>query len=196
MTPSDLQPAGGFGHQGHNGQFPHRQPPAPKGTNWALIILAGSGVFVALLGILAVLAVFGVRKYISSAKTAEAMNTIGHVGKISVEAHEAREGTYCPSATSPVPADTRMIRGRKYQSDDKDWFRDKSANAGFSCLKFEMTQPQYYQYDYRSTGHTFETTARGDLNGDGKLSLFTLRGKEAGGKPVLDPNVDQGDPEE
>lgn len=194
--PSDLQPAGGFGAPGAGGSFPQGQPPRPKGTNWGLVIVAGAGVFVALGGILAVLGVYGVRKYISSAKAAESTVTVGYIGKRAAETYEEREGTYCPSATSPVPAAASAIRGMKYQSSADDWTRDQKANAGFACLKFELSQPQYYQYDYRSTGHTFEAIARGDLDGDGKLSLFRMRGTEAGGKPVLAPSLEQEDPEE
>jgi hypothetical protein len=54
-----------------------------------------------------------------------------------------------------------------------------------------MTEPMYFQYDYRA-GHGykgparggpnpgpkgFEVSAEGDLDGDGKTSLYTLTGK-------------------
>jgi hypothetical protein len=59
-----------------------------------------------------------------------------------------------------------------------------------------MRVPQRFQYDYHSTGHTFEALAHGDLNGDGKLSRFRLIGTEAAGKPSLGTSIEQQDPEE
>ena len=38
-------------------------------------------IVVAIVGVLAVLAVYGVRKYIANAKTAEAKNSLGQIGK-------------------------------------------------------------------------------------------------------------------
>ena len=66
-----------------------------------------------------------------------------------------------------------------------EWTRDDKADAGVFCLKFQMTTHQHYQYDYGSTGHSFEALARGELNGNGKLSRFRLSGTEAAGNPSL-----------
>src|SRR6187399_282545 len=48
-------------------------------------------IVVAIVGILAVLAVYGVRKYLANAKTAEARNSLGQIGKDAVTAYE-KEG--------------------------------------------------------------------------------------------------------
>jgi hypothetical protein len=65
-------------------------------------------------------------------------------------------------------------------------------------LRFALTTPHYYQYDYRQGGpykgparggpdpgpHGFEASAEGDLDGDGVTSLFTRTG-------TLDPRTNQ-----
>src|SRR3954464_7149581 len=76
-------------------------------------------IVVAIVGVLAVLAVYGVRKYIANAKTAEAKNSLGQIGKDAVTAFEgdkmkadilapggAAKNTrkICPSGGTPVPA--------------------------------------------------------------------------------------------
>jgi type IV pilus assembly protein PilA len=97
-----------------------------------------------------------------------------------------------------VPESARFIRGAKYQSSPDDWMIDASRNAGFACLKFSMDIPQYYMYSYRASGHeSFEATANGDLNGDGVLSTFSVKGRAApNGAIVVDPNLVEKDPEE
>src|SRR5678815_5172532 len=121
-------------------------------------------IVVAIVGILAVLSVYGVRKYLANAKTAEARNSLGQIGKDAVTAYE-KEGmngsvltqgcstdilrSMCKSATKTVPDDKASIAGKKYQSSSKpneDWSKDAAKNEGFSCLKFMMNDPQYYMY--------------------------------------------------
>ena len=48
-------------------------------------------IVVAIVGVLAALAIYGVRKYIANAKTAEARNSLGQIGKDASSAY-AREG--------------------------------------------------------------------------------------------------------
>jgi len=70
-------------------------------------------------------------------------------------------------------------------------------------LRFTLERPSYYQYDYRvGSGYKgpsrggpdpgkggFEVSAEGDLDGDGKTSLFTMTGQIVGGEIVLSPQV-------
>jgi type IV pilus assembly protein PilA len=179
-------------------------------------------IVVAIIGILAVLAIYGVRKYLANAKTAEARNSLGQMGKDEASAFEKESmaGTtlapgvsatasrsLCLSATGPVPAATVSIQGKKYQSSQVlgvDWSKDEAAlvPTGFSCLKFSMDQPQYYQYNFTSVtptaaGGTWAGVARGDLNGDLVLSTFTLNGIiQPSMNFSLAPNLVEVDPEE
>jgi type IV pilus assembly protein PilA len=178
-------------------------------------------IVVAIVGILAVLAIYGVRKYLANAKTAEARNSLGQMGKDQSAEYEmesmagatlAPGGTagtshsLCASTGSSVPSAKGSIAGQKYQSSQAagtDWRADEAtARTGFSCLKFEMDAPQYYMYSFVTTSQTaagglWTGQANGDLNGDGALSTFTFAGVI---QPTfnfsLAPNLTELNPEE
>lgn len=156
-------------------------------------------IVVAIVGVLAMLAVYGVRKYIANAKTTEARNSLGQIAKDAATAYEkesmnsnvlAAGGStgiirrLCQSAEASVPAAKSSIAGQKYQSKKEDWSPtgDVTANKGFPCLSFSIDAPQYYMYNYSasaggsSVSDTFLATANGDLNGDGVLSTFSITG--------------------
>jgi type IV pilus assembly protein PilA len=171
-------------------------------------------IVVAIVGVLAALAIYGVRKYVLNAKTAEARNTLGQISKDATTAfsRESMAGTVlplgsvaaksnqlCPDA-SPVPSAIATVQGQKYQSSPSEWNQ-----AGWACLRFSMQDPQYYMYNYQMTGgstagSTFDITAAGDLDGDTASSLFTYEGSIAndGGELVviLAPNIKESDPDE
>ena len=154
-------------------------------------------IVVAIVGVLAVLAAYGVSKYVAHSKTAEATNSVGEMARDAATAYE-REGMagtvlnvktssgvsrhLCGSASASVPASQTSIQGRKYQSTSSEWNKDAATNAGFACLKLTIDQPQYFMYSYSASGtaghagDTFTAQAQGDLNGDGVLSLYQLTG--------------------
>ncbi len=169
-------------------------------------------IVVAIVGILAVLAIYGVRKYIANAKTAEARNSLGQIAKDAASAVEREKGTtaiiaaggtsdimrsFCASANA-VPGS--VPAAQKYQSQPSDW-NSGSATAGWQCLKFEMDEPQYYQYNYQASDTTaaagaFSATANGDLNGDSVLSTFLISGQAYSGAVAISPNIQETNPEE
>jgi type IV pilus assembly protein PilA len=161
---------------------------------------------IAMVGTLLVLAIVGLRKYLATAKTGEAKNTLGQLAKDAVIAYErelpdaapsqATHGSLCPSASRPVPLETSSIRGRKYQSTAAEWSVDEARDAGFACLRFELMAPQYYQVIYEASPTSFTGTTRGDLDGDGQLSTFTLGGEVHGGRLWLAPTIREVDPDE
>ena len=174
-------------------------------------------IVVAIVGVLAVLAVYGVRKYIANAKTAEAKNSLGQIGKDSVTAFEGERmsatvlaeaaqtaviRSMCQNGTQvSVPGTLTNIDGKKYQSTKADWSNtaDVTANTGWPCLKFEMTAPQYYQYSYGASGTstgTFSATVTGNLNGDTVYSTFTMLGSIQNGRLTLGPSIGEVSPEE
>jgi type IV pilus assembly protein PilA len=152
-------------------------------------------IVVAIIGILSMLAAYGVRKYMAYTKTTEARNSLGRMAGAAVIAYEHEnmaspilsQGTQtpllralCKTAGQPVPTAPASISGRKYQSSVADWNVDPS-DTGFTCLHFTLDEPQYYMYGYTvagssSPGATFTTIANGDLNGDQLLSTFQLTG--------------------
>ena len=135
---------------------------------------------------------FGRREHTSKAK-----NIVAAIARGAAAAYEreimgprgAVSHTLCGSATdvpATVPRGVEYLpstaTGQDYDSGD--------AQRGWSCLKFSLSQPQRYQYSYREGGgykgparggpnpgpHGFEVSAEGDLDGDGKTSLFTRTG--------------------
>src|SRR5450432_2683121 len=150
-------------------------------------------IVVAIVGILAALAIFGVKKYLTNAKTAEARNAHGQIGRDATAAWSrnlmagavlADKGTVaganqlCLSAAATVPATMAEVQGKKYQASTTAGqdFNAGDYQTGWTCLKFAMQEPQYYQYAYTSVaGASYSAVAQGDLNGDGTVfSTFTL----------------------
>jgi type IV pilus assembly protein PilA len=174
---------------------PGAPPPKKKGTSWILILAIIGGALVFAMGPCSVMAIYGVRKYIANAKTAEARNTVGFMAKLAVDAY-TRDGALCPSASYPVPGDMKKVRGAKYAAQHGEWVIDASRHAGFACLGFEMAAPQYFQYAYESDGTSFTITARGDLNGDDIYSTFILRGAVQNGAVVAAAQIEETNPEE
>src|SRR5258708_29483310 len=155
-------------------------------------------IVVAIIGVLAVLSIYGVRKYIANAKSAEARNALGQMAKDAATAFErenvhtavvAQSGTtsklrrLCGSASASVPSSIALVTAHKYQSQAAEWNVDQATNRGFYCLKFSIEMPQYYLYSYTVTGlgyavgDSFAASAQGDLDGNGTTSLFTIQGQ-------------------
>lgn len=121
-------------------------------------------IVIAIIGVLAALAIYGVRRYLASAKTSEAKNTIGAIARGAKQSYERETAksdlittatggdatqanhALCDSAT-PVPA--TIPAGIKYQPGTGGVdFDTGTAIAGWKCLKFSMTQAIYYRYSY------------------------------------------------
>src|SRR5690606_24252767 len=137
-------------------------------------------IVVAIIGVLAALAVYGVSRYVANAKTAEARGSVGAMakGQMAYFNGESMAGTnlalgdtvgtthkLCPTMdTTQVPG-VATIQGQKYQSTPADW--DTTA---FKCLNFNMVAPQYFAYGFTSSSSapavaddTFLAIAQGDL---------------------------------
>lgn len=153
-------------------------------------------IVVAIIGILAALAIYGVRRYIANSKTGEATSSLGAMRK-GLLAHWEEEGMapsvlglgasaeksqqLCASAANPVPANLSDVGGRKYQSAPSEWSGSAETAVGWGCMRFSMESPQYFQYDYQSVGgsdpgNTYSAYAYGDLDGDGNASTFASFG--------------------
>jgi len=158
-------------------------------------------IVVAIIGVLAALAIYGVRKYLTNAKTAEARTALGRISKDTQSAWEresmptgvltlgesaANSRAFCGIGPA-VPSAIDKIQNSKYQSSPADW----KAGA-WGCLKFTMDGPQYFQYVYTSSGSdsgsTFLAEAHADFNGNGALSTFSITGAlddSASGEMIL-----------
>jgi type IV pilus assembly protein PilA len=184
------------------GPYQAPPPPAKKGLSGcaiAAIVVVAFGFLMVL--IMVPLGIYGMRRYLAAAKTAEAKNTVGAISRDAVAAFERESmvGTkvvhrFCDSAT-PVPA--KVPAAAKYQPTSGD-FESGSADAGWRCLKFSLSSPFYYQYGYvRGAGsglsgadaNGFEASARGDLDGNGVTSLFVRGGTVRNGAAVVSTDI-------
>jgi len=146
-------------------------------------------IVVAIIGVLAALAIYGVRRYLASAKTSEAKNSVGAISRGAAAAFEREnaaaevvaEGSVstgtshslCASVAAVVPAGG-IPTGTKYQPNSAAGSDYETPT--WNCLKFAMTQPQYYQYNYTSAVSSMAAIAKGDLDGDGTASAFQRDG--------------------
>lgn len=162
-------------------------------------------IVVVIIGILAALAIYGVQKYVSNSKTAEARSMLGRISKDQLNAYEGESmasvvltfgGTQgvarriCGAATAvPVginstPTSVALIKGKKWQPSPADWATG-SRDVGWQCLKFAITTPLYYGYGMdaaqatvpAAVGDNFLAFAVGDLDGDSVPSMLTLGGE-------------------
>lgn len=162
----------------------------------------------ALLGTSSALAIYGVRRYLAEAKVSEAKNTVGAIVRAAVSSFEMEGGVgrplhaLCKSAT-PVPSSVQAGAIYKPSTQEGQDFNTGNETTGWRCLRLTLTEPFRYQYEYRVGGsykgpkrggpdpgkNGFEASAEGDLDGDGKTSLFTMTGKIEKGELRLDPEL-------
>jgi type IV pilus assembly protein PilA len=176
-------------------------------------------IVVAIVGILAVLAIYGVRKYLANAKTAEARNNLGELSRDLGVAFEREQSSaaagaalseggsiaishlLCDNPTGPLPA--AIPAAQKVLVGTTDWNADQAtANKGFACAKFVIDSPIYYRYNFITTqptngaGGVEQVTAEGDLNGDNVTSLFQMTNAVQAGKYTMAPSIAETNPEE
>jgi hypothetical protein len=186
--------------------------PSDRGIEVSL----GGGGAMELIGMGASLAVAGVKAYAAESKASEARMNVRFMSSYARRAYERESedgkgprNKLCKSSL-PVPAaipkattyKTSMSAGGDWDSGDE--------NTGWKCLQYFSNDEVRYQYEYRQGGSYkgpkrggpdpgkdgFEISAEGDLDGDGKTSLFTRTGKIVKGKIVLDDDVFEADPKE
>ena len=180
-------------------------------------------IVVAIIGVLAALAIYGVTRYLRNSKTAEARAGVGAIAKGNVSYYNNEAGVtsvllpgtssafsqnICAEGKAGKGVPAVAPKGKKYQSIDSEWKEAFGVlGTGFSCLRFSMDQPQYFQYQYTTNavlgtspvGKVFTAWAHGDLNGDGVTSNFSYQGQvgAAGDNRVLlAPAIQEGDPGE
>jgi len=164
-------------------------------------------VVVAIIGMLAALAIFGVNRYLKSARTAEARNVVGRIARAAEEsyAREAAQSEMLSLGGSSLGANHQLCdsanavpnfvpASAKYQPNNSSGVDFDSGNAtrGWRCLRFDMSDPIYFQYHYLRNSTTlcstylcppttqtpnFEAAALGDQDGDGGYSAFILNGQ-------------------
>lgn len=141
-------------------------------------------IVVAILGVLAALAIYGVARYLKNAKTAEATRALGSLETGQRQQYQREtswppgssdrfEHVFCPTSPATPAA---VPKGEKIVVPPLLWNHE-----GWTCLKFSMNDPQYYQYEVVNNAipglsAAYTASARGDLDGNGTTSLFELVG--------------------
>ncbi len=167
---------------------------APKKSTSVLIIVLAVvfGLVVIGGGTLAAVGAFGARSYVAAAKAAEARSGVTTIAKSLAHAagYEQPDGRpFKLTSLPPVPA--VVPRGEKYMSNPAEW-------AAWNSINFSMSTPQRYQYEVRAAadGQSAEVIARGDLNGDGVLAIFSLKVKVSSGVVNVASAIDETNPQE
>lgn len=127
-------------------------------------------IVIAIIGVLAALAVYGVRTYLASARTAEAKGNVGAISQLAAGVFEREYAeaelinnsaggdskpsvNYLCSSATVVPA--TIPPGVKYQPSNAvgSDFHTGSSIDGWMCLGYNMSTPMYYQYSYFRGGN-------------------------------------------
>ncbi len=101
----------------------------------------------------------------------------------------------CGSA-QPVPSDFAKVKGATYAASGSDYASGDGGN-GWKCLGASRSGNQHYQYGYdlgegtvSGSSESYTAWARGDLDGDGRNSLFRMRGENVDGNVIHAPTIE------
>jgi type IV pilus assembly protein PilA len=141
-------------------------------------------IVVAIIGVLSALALYGVSRYLKHAKSAEATANLGSIENGARQQYQRETSwgvadsqlfvhTFCPT-TALTPS--VVPKSAKAMTPTSVWLSD-----GWTCLKFNVGEPQYYAYQHVSNSSTgtaasYTASAYGDLDGNGVQSTFELSG--------------------
>jgi type IV pilus assembly protein PilA len=127
-----------------------------------VVALAGVGLAIPCIGILAAIAIPAFIQYVKKSKTAEAEANVRQL-ETGLMAYCSQRGEL-PPAAGPLPASP---------GPDKQT-ADFSEAAGFRAVSFQPQGPLYYSYEIRAPSKGKRIVmARGDLDGDGTTSRFS-----------------------
>src|SRR5262249_5777297 len=123
-------------------------------------------------------AIFAVKHVEAQGYTADARATVAAIGR-SLEAYQRERPDHrhiFPPSGKPIPKN--VPRGTRRVTAEADW-----QAPGWKDIGFSLKEPSYYQYEFVTSfdGKKVTVRAHGDLDGDGKESLFEL-------KLSVDPN--------
>jgi hypothetical protein len=138
----------------------------------AVVIIGG---LVFLFAIVTPLTIYGVKRYLTNAKSAEGKSV---VMELATGIARCGSASGLPESTRPVPAALSDASGTKYHSKPSDW-----SDPTFRCASFARTAPQYFQYQWqRLDPSSGVARARADFDRDGIAETgFDVEVRCAGG---------------
>ena len=152
-----------------NGAIPDVQRYKQAQRTWLIVWVAAIALTVPITGVLSAFAIFGVKKYMITAKRAEATQMLPEM--VNGMKRCAARGVL-PETSQWVPPSLSDVSGKKYYSDSSDW----SSQPAFACAGFALAKPQYFRYRWvQATEASGQFEAEADLDGDGAVDqAFTL----------------------
>jgi hypothetical protein len=145
------------------------------------------------LGAMAALVRAAAHGYALDVMRAEARSNVQAIAKGVAAMHES--STAHPRLATLPPVPRAVPRGKPYQSTPADW-------KAWSPIKFSLEAPQRYQYEVRAAagGLSADIYARGDLDGNGKMSELHVHVRidpspndPTGGSVVIEPMAEKDD---
>jgi hypothetical protein len=126
-----------------------------------------------IVGMSSAMAIYGVRKYITNAKTAEGRQGVQRIAADVVAYTKTAKNeqgaalSELPPTSVPVPETLASVSGKKYMSSPREW-----SQGTWSLIRYTMQDPQYFQYQWqRNSPTTGVARALADLNGDGEADV-------------------------
>jgi hypothetical protein len=135
----------------------------------------------ALLGAVAAVAIPTFARELHASRLVEPTDGLTRIG-VGAVAHAEANGRF-PDPAPMTP--TTPPRGRKEADPPKTW-----DTPTWQALEFGFSEgtPHAYSFGFESNGTTFVARAHGDLDGDGILSTFEVRGS-ASDTPHVEPGM-------
>jgi type IV pilus assembly protein PilA len=156
---------------------PSDAAPRSGAPTWVIIVAVVALVGIFVIGVLASLAIYGVRRYIVQAKVAEGRTMVASFAQ-GITSCVAENGKL-PESSRRVPLALDMVSGKKYQSAPDDWSDD-----AFRCADFRMSTPQYFQYQWvlGEANDAGKVVAIADLDGNGDPEVRLELGVDCSGE--------------
>jgi hypothetical protein len=147
----------------------------------------------AAVGSAAALGVLAVRRYLLRSKSAEARYEVQVIAR-GLQAHletqhELGKPLRFPPSAPPVPPS--IPKGIKIQTAPSDW-----EHPSWKAALFSIAEPQYYSYEIVTAPDrkSARVKARGDLNGDGRSSMFEVQMELSRAGEVVIHSMQETDP--
>ncbi|MGC4122558.1 MAG: hypothetical protein QM765_49885 [Myxococcales bacterium] len=136
-------------------------PKKSGGLSWVVVLAIIAAGSVPCLGILAAIAIPNFIKFQLRSKASEAVINLSAIRTAEV-AYQGEHERYV--AAGPVPAQVPGKMKQEFVADD-----------GFKALGWSPEGRVYYQYEVKVTGpKSVVVTARGDIDGDGKVAEYSV----------------------